>query len=514
MYIKMSQREASQLDISSCLRIISRLDRRLVEHPLLKFSPNDLIEDEDRTLLVLNWVALFFSSVLSKGYASCLSNDCTSVTLHIATSQDTPSAEDKEKARALLTIIKILMEHSDPALTQIQKLVCVYHYLMDNCWENVWSRINFTKTVISEAHTANRFGKALDAWSASRNLTKDQILSGDFADFEREAAQEGKSLKDAILSLFDSLLNISEPHSSDSDDLARLRYVTFSEANSICQKLNKAEFFKSFFKTRPHVDWLSSLTTTDQIAIHDLHRAIQGVLEYHVGAAFFIGDGIKYFRKFIGDRVDHERIENLINIVWVNHAMPIPSSPPQTWSHSPIQYLTSLRAEFRNQVQMKENGQKTALEHECANLWNVGDSMTSGGTLYAEVRMALYLRHHSIEVLHDAIGISVAPCISSARFLLGLGWQTRDESPVVRTDWLVPPEVHEEGKKAWVASAVTGVLGRVRKATNNVTDAFLIDHKAINLNNPQYKETARYTARDQPYVSGYFQKHVWEARYT
>lgn len=47
MYIKMSQREASQLDISSCLRIIGRLDRRLVEHPLLKFSPNDLIEDED-----------------------------------------------------------------------------------------------------------------------------------------------------------------------------------------------------------------------------------------------------------------------------------------------------------------------------------------------------------------------------------------------------------------------------------------------------------------------------------
>lgn len=80
----------------------------------------------------------------------------------------------------------------------------------------------------------------------------------------------------------------------------------------------------------------------------------------------------------------------------------------------------------------------------------------------AEVRMALYLRHRSIEILHDAIGINVAPCISSARFLLGLGWQIRDESPVVRADWLVPPEVHEEGKKVWVASAVTGALGAAR----------------------------------------------------
>lgn len=514
MYIKMSQREASQLEISSCLRIVNQLDRRLVEYPSLKFPPNDHTEDEDRTLLVLNWVALLFSSDLSKGYAACLSNNQTSVTLHIASSQNKTSAEDERKARDLLIMSKSIMEHSDPALTPIQKLVCVYHYLMDNCWENIWARIIFTKTVISEARAANRIGKAFDSWSASRNLSKDQTSSGAFADFEREAVQNGKSIKDAILSLLDSLSTLSEPHSNDSNELARLRYVTFSEANSICQKLNKADFFKSFFKTRPHVDWLSSLTTTDQIAIHDLHRAIQGVLEYHVGAAFFIGDGIKYFRKFIGDRVDHEKIENLIKIVWVNRAMPMPDSPPQLWSQSPIQYLTSLRAEFVNQVQMEENGQKTALEHECASLWKVGESVTIRGTLYAEVRMALYLRHRSIEILHDAIGINVAPCISSARFLLGLGWQIRDESPVVRTDWLVPPEVHEEGKKVWVASAVTGVLGRVRKATNNVTDAFLVDHKAINLNNPQYKETARYTARDQPYVSGNFQKPVWEARYT
>lgn len=84
--------------------------------------------------------------------------------------------------------------------------------------------------------------------------------------------------------------------------------------------------------------------------------------------------------------------------------------------------------------------------------------------------MALYLRHRSIEILHDAIGINVAPCISSARFLLGLGWQIRDESPVVRTDWLVPPEVHEEGKKVWVASAVTGVLGCSSSSSSTLSE--------------------------------------------
>lgn len=55
-----------------------------------------------------------------------------------------------------------------------------------------------------------------------------------------------------------------------------------------------------------------------------------------------------------------------------------------------MDYISSLRESAKNRrVEIKEDGQRHALQQRCANLWKIGDLVTSGGKLYAEIRLAI-----------------------------------------------------------------------------------------------------------------------------
>lgn len=513
-------RQEDQLQITSCLRIIGQLDRELVVCPFLDLPAPDEIDHPQKTLIVLNWIALLFSSKTGNSYATCLSDDSKSVTLHIAGSENAPSYEDNAMAKTFLEMIDFLTRGAGKAWKAPQRLMCVNRTLIHMCWAHVWAKMKSAQSIVKNANRDNRLISLINKWFDHRAIKGREANTS--TELDEEAKKHNTTVKDTICSFLLKLLEvIDSPPCDDEDELLDLRHQAFNKALFICSMLNRADCLRCFHQTKPDEEWLSKLDATDTMAIRNTIRAAQDILEYHHGATYFITYGLKYFRRFTSDSLSNTRIEDLIKVVWVNdmdtafrpqNAPQAPSQVPLVWTTTPMDYISSLRESAKNRrVEIKEDGQRHALQQKCANLWKIGDLVTSGGKLYAEIRLAVYLYHHDIKTVHRVIGIGEPPCECSFSFLGATGLVFRGCSKKTRPDWLVPSEDTAEGKKEWVSLGVGFALATMRKSTISVVDAFLVDQKAEHLKDPNYQKKVRYSAKDRMYTSVY---EDWEEELT
>lgn len=495
-----------QSDFSSGLRLIKALDQRIAQTPALYLRLGSYVDEQKRTVSILDWIAAYFTDGKSSAAAAMSVNETTKhVTLHIACNNGPPSAENLQKATKLAEAIQTLAGQKKPFIDNTHGHIgynVVRKLLIDMCWPAVWNKILAVQGILQETGAMNRFDDMIKKWSGYCVKQNRPFNCSSLPNDETNGIGNSETLK----RLLNELKDIRIAEETDDANSAHIdrKLEAFNASGIICEYLlysdiimsalyycdrielpeNSGRYISYSFdvgehKPKPKADavqrtepkWMATLSIDELRLLQRFVDAVQELYQYTNGALMLASNGAKFFRALWGTEITAKQFSDLFTVAWVHDEYRIPHGIPCKFNTLPMDWATAEIKAFATDDGKPTEEEHRLLNERCESLWKKDDSIS--GNLHEEMAMAQFLLEKKITVHHGAIGISSPPC-----YVCGLVYEEmtrsfciRKKSHTISTDWILPSLDSSERLRIALCSSQTGLC----EGFSSIANDFLKD---------------------------------------